>query len=145
MASCLGAVVLLVGGRADGAPRPPHAATVARQMLFAASLEHFIAVADSPRRDPRLDWSSDGCSAPVVGGTGASFDFTESCRRHDFGYRNLKRLDGGRHWSEEMRRRVDEQFRDDMRASCTGSLTKRARCAGWSEIFYRSVRIFSGR
>lgn len=144
-AVCVAVLALPGGHSAAGAPRPPNAAVVVRQMLFTASLERFITVADSTRRDPRLDWTSDGCSAPVVGSTGASFDFTAPCRRHDFGYRNLQRLDGGRHWSEATRRRIDEQFRDDMRDSCHGTLSMRSRCLAWSEVFYRSVRIFSGR
>jgi hypothetical protein len=144
LAACIALGVAVPGDAVTGAPRPPNPATVVRQMVFTYSLETFIEVADSPRRDPRLDWTSDGCSAPVVGSTGASFDFTESCRRHDFAYRNLRRLDGGRHWGADIRRRVDQQFRRDMRASCDGSWSKRTRCLGWSEVFYRSVRAFSG-
>ena len=46
------------------------------------------------RRQHRwFDWSTDGCSAPLVGGEGRSFNFVAACRRHDFGYRNLKLLD----------------------------------------------------
>lgn len=141
---CLVLSAVPLGPSVAGAPRPPDAATVARQMLFTASLEHFVSVANSPRRDPRLDWTSDGCSAPLVGSTGASFDFTDSCRRHDFGYRNLQHLDSGRHWNSGVRRRVDDQFRNDMRSSCIGPWSKRSRCLAWSEIFYQSVRIFSG-
>ena len=40
------------------------------------------------RQYPTLDWSNDGCSAPIVGSEGRSFNFRAACDRHDFGYRN---------------------------------------------------------
>jgi hypothetical protein len=44
------------------------------------------------RQYPALDWTTDGCSAPIVGSEGRSFNFRAACDRHDFGYRNFKAL-----------------------------------------------------
>src|SRR5258706_12336967 len=60
------------------------------QMLYATPMSGFIAAVGS---DQWFDWSTDFCSAPLVGNTGRSFNFTNACRRHDFGYRNLHLLD----------------------------------------------------
>ncbi len=104
-----------------------------------APLEEFIAYRDSPERDDRLDFSTDGCSAPVVGSTGISFDFTNACLRHDFGYRNYKDL--GRFEAEKAR--VDRQFYDDMVAHCrTRSFLLRGRCMTWARRFYAGVVVF---
>jgi hypothetical protein len=91
--------------------------------------------------DPRFDWSTDGCSAPVVGSRGLTFDFYEACLRHDFGYRNLEAL--GR-FDAARRLRVDERFLDDMRASCARRRPGlvRSRCRDWALLFYVAVRRF---
>lgn len=124
---------------------PPGALDLAEHLVLAVDLRAFLALADSPARDPRLDWTSDGCSAPVVESTGRSFDFTGPCRRHDFGYRNLSVLEAGRRWTASMRARVDAVFRRDMRAHCaTRSRTVRLSCRTWAEIFYRVVRARGG-
>ena len=81
------------------AARLPSKYQVTSRLTFSVSLSQFIATADSPNRDARLDWTTDGCSAPVVGSTGRSFDFTDACRRHDFAYRNFQDIDGGKKWT----------------------------------------------
>ena len=132
------------------ASSPPPAPTrtprqVVETMLFSTPLNRFIHIADSPSRDPRLDWDSDACSAPVIRSTGRSFDFIAACRRHDFGYRNLSRLEQGRHWTPPMRRRVDEQFRRDMRENCAQRAAfDKWRCLTWAEMFFRAVRVYAG-
>jgi hypothetical protein len=98
--------------------------------------------------DPWFDWSTDFCSAPLIGNTGRSFNFTNSCRRHDFGYRNLQLLDhryGTHGWNGTSRRRVDQQFLADMQSHC------RARpwydeppCFAWAAAFYSAVRVAGG-
>ena len=104
-----------------------------------APLDEFIAYRDSPDRDDRLDFSTDGCSAPVIGSTGISFDFTNPCLRHDFGYRNYKDL--GRFEAEKAR--VDRQFYDDMVAHCrTRSFLLRGRCMTWARRYYSAVVVF---
>ena len=91
--------------------------------------------------DPRFDWSTDGCSAPVVGSRGLTFDFRDACLRHDFGYRNLKAL--GR-FDAARKLRADERFLDDMRASCARRrhALVRARCRDWALLFFLAVRRF---
>src|SRR5438046_470429 len=70
-----------------------------QRMLFATTITAFTADTaghigpDGHTGDSWFDWSTDLCSAPLVGNTGRSFNFTEPCRRHDFGYRNEKLLD----------------------------------------------------
>ena len=134
----------------SSAPLPAASATqrpvdVVNELVFMTSLHDFVVTASSSRRDPRLDWRTDLCSAPVVESSGKSFDFSRSCRRHDFAYRNYSRLGGARLWTASLRARVDTVFRADMRSECTsrqGSM--RVRCLLWAETFYRAVRIYAG-
>jgi len=124
-------------GRRDAAPPPDPGALVDRYTT--APLDEFLAYHASAERDSRLDYSTDGCSAPVIGSTGVSFDFTQACLRHDFGYRNYKALDR----FEAEKARVDRQFLDDMLAHCaTRGFLLRARCRTWAQRYYLGVRAF---
>lgn len=128
---------------ASSAPRP--VASVVHELVFDTSITDFVRTATSPTRDKRLDWRTDLCSAPVLESSGRSFDFSRACRRHDFAYRNLSRLDGGRRWTAALRARVDAVFRGDMRADCLPRrATLRVRCLLWAEAYYRAVRIYAG-
>ena len=116
--------------------------------LFAISLWQFVNDARATG-DRRFDWSTDYCSAPLVGSTGLSFDFRNSCRRHDFGYRNLKLLDrwygAGRFWNAANRERVDRQFLVDMRNHCAlRAWWLRSSCLRWADTFYAAVRWLGG-
>ena len=98
---------LVVSAGLSVTPLPlPSAQSVAETLLFRTSISAFVNIANEQNHDVRLDWSSDGCSAPVVHSTGRSFDFTNACRRHDFGYRNMSQVKNGRLWSEAMRLRI---------------------------------------
>ena len=135
---------LVVAAGLSVTPLPlPSAQSVAETLLFRTSLPAFVAITDSLVRDVRLDWSTDGCSAPIVQSTGRSFDFYDACRRHDFGYRNMSRFKNGRVWSNALRLRIDAQFRRDARASCVFKirLTK-MQCLTWAETYFRAVRSF---
>ena len=135
---------LVVAAGLSVTPLPlPSAQSVAEALLFRTSLPAFVAITDSLVRDVRLDWSTDGCSAPIVQSTGRSFDFYDACRRHDFGYRNMSRFKNGRVWSNALRLRIDAQFRRDARASCVFKirLTK-MQCLAWAETYFRAVRSF---
>ena len=135
---------LVVAAGLSVTPLPlPSAQSVAETLLFRTSLPAFVAITDSLVRDVRLDWSTDGCSAPIVQSTGRSFDFYDACRRHDFGYRNMSRFKNGRVWSNALRLRIDAQFRRDARASCIFKirLTK-MQCLAWAETYFRAVRRF---
>ena len=135
---------LVVSAGLSVTPLPfPSAQSITETLLFRTSLPAFINIADSTKHDERLDWSTDGCSAPIVQSTGRSFDFYNACRRHDFGYRNMSRFKDGRIWNAKLRLRIDKQFRKDARTSCIPKLrlTKR-QCLAWAETYYRFVRAF---
>lgn len=135
----------LVALPAAPSPSQPNPLVHARHLVFDTPLQVFLAAADSPLRDDRLDWTSDGCSAPVLGDSGLSFNFRGPCRRHDFAYRNFSRLNGGLIWTPSTRRRVDDVFLRDMRQTCSQRPWAVAvRCLGWAETYYRSVRMFAG-
>ena len=115
------------------------------QMLYATPMSEFIAAVGS---DSWFDWRTDFCSAPLVGNTGRSFNFTNACRRHDFGYRNLQLLDrryGVGHWNSVNRRRADRQFLLDMKRHCRSRpWYDEPTCLAWAETFYTVVRIAGG-
>lgn len=122
---------------------PPH--IVVDTLMFRQPLSAFIKEADSPKHDTRLDWTTDGCSAPVVGSTGRTFDFYNACRRHDFAYRNYARIQSGKLWTSVLRARVDAVFKKDMLADCTRRpIADRASCKGWMDLFYSVVRTYAG-
>ncbi len=135
---------LVVAAGLSVTPLPlPSSQIVAENLLFHTSLPAFVAIANSSKRDLRLDWTTDGCSAPIVQSTGRSFDFYNACRRHDFGYHNMSRFKNGRVWSETLRLRIDEQFRKDMRSSCIArDVISRTQCRAWAETYFQAVRIF---
>jgi hypothetical protein len=129
----------------SASPVPP-AHVVADSLVFKKPLKSFIATADNPKRDQRLNWTTDGCSAPIIGSSGRSFDFYDACRRHDFAYRNFLRLENGKWWNESFRARVDAVFKKDMTADCVKrtAIDKRS-CMAWVKIFYEAVRAYSGK
>lgn len=107
-----------------------------------ASLDDFLRYRSSAGRDRALDWSTDHCSAPILGSRGIGYDFTDACVRHDFGYRNYKRLGiFGR-----TRGTVDRVFLRDMRAHCaTRGLLMRPHCHQRALQYWAGVRAFGGR
>ena len=134
---------LVVAAMISASTPPPLA--VAHSMMFRTPLSSFIATTTSPARDARLDWTTDGCSAPVVGSTGRTFDFTHACHRHDFGYRNFKAIDRGKWWTSSMRQRIDTVFRRDMLLDCDSRpKTAKKLCRAWATTFYKAVRAYSG-
>ena len=94
------------------------------------------------RQYPALDWTTDGCSAPIVGSEGRSFNFRTACDRHDFGYRNFKALGL---FDTSTRTLIDEQLHRDMNRACDSQRrTFKVRCIAWSEVFYTLVRAAGG-
>lgn len=125
--------------------RQPSPWESAMKLVFAVPLRDFVTAANDPKHDDRLDWTTDNCSAPVLGSAGKTYDFTDPCRRHDFAYRNLARLDGGKRWTAELRARVDGRFLADMRDHCASRPTiQRSACRAWATLYYDAVRKFSG-
>jgi hypothetical protein len=165
MASLLVAASSLMA--ASSVPAPASDPAVVWHLIESVSLTEFLTLRDSGI-PPQLDWSHDGCSTPLpagLGDTGRSFNFRNACDHHDFGYRNLKRLDQryncpsrtldtycaagswsyGRHWNAANRKRVDDRFLADMRADCEGrSFFQRLPCRGWATTYYTAVRIAGG-
>jgi hypothetical protein len=124
---------------------PPSPRAQIDMYVFRTPLATFISIADSPAHDSRLDWSTDGCSAPFIESTGRSFDFRSACRRHDFAYRNYSHLDNGTKWTSTLRARVDAMFLKDMQTDCARRpRVVRASCALWAQTFYRFVRTYAG-
>ncbi len=115
------------------------------RLLYATPISSFVAAVGS---DVWFDWSTDFCSAPLVGNTGRSFDFTNACRRHDFGYRNLQLLDrryGTGDWNSTGRKRVDQQFLTDMKRHCwSRPWYDEPTCLAWAATFYSVVRLVGG-
>ncbi|CAA9497385.1 MAG: hypothetical protein AVDCRST_MAG30-1714 [uncultured Solirubrobacteraceae bacterium] len=131
--------IVALQGCGPDAEQPPPSRDELTDRYTRAPLDEFLDYRNSAGRDGRLDFSTDGCSAPVVGSTGISFDFTDACLRHDFGYRNYKAL--GRFDKEKGR--VDRQFYEDMRDHCaTRSVLLRRSCEGWAQRFYAGVAVF---
>lgn len=149
--SCLAAALftLLPAVHRAAATTPVRSATADRwfvdTMLFRSSMGQFLA---NVGVDRWFDWSTDWCSAPLIGSTGRSFDFHDPCRRHDFGYRNLHLLDrryGTHQWNATSRKGVDDQFLRDMLNHCaTRSLWLRTTCTWWAKLFYAAVRLAGG-
>lgn len=92
------------------------------------------------------EWDSDDCSAPIVGSTGLSYDFTHPCHRHDFGYRNYKRLEAETAvdtWNEVSKLSTDDQLLADAREHCSGRpWYLKNQCLAWAQVFYLAVRAF---
>lgn len=95
----------------------------------------------------RFDFSNDACSSPV-GNTPWGHDFTVACQKHDFGYRNLKRLDElyapeGEHifWNEHSRALIDGQFGEDLALVCEPeSGLSSVTCDAASEAYVEAVQ-----
>jgi hypothetical protein len=151
--------VLTVSSPASAGPiatAPPRAAThsatgdlaYVEHLLYGVPMWQFLLTA--AWGDRWFDWTNDGCSAPIVGGTGRSFDFRAPCIRHDFGYRNLRLLErryggDGRYWNAVSRHRVDDQLWADMRAHCHArAWWDQPTCFAWAATFYAAVRTFGG-
>jgi hypothetical protein len=140
------AVTMSLTVASPAAAGPIHSASADQafvdRMLYSTSMKDFVA---SVGDDPWYDWSTDFCSAPLVGSTGRTFNFTDACRRHDFGYRNLHLLDrryGPGHWTTDNRKKVDKQFLSDMKSHCySRRWWDEPTCLAWAETFYRAVRV----
>ena len=110
-------------------------------MALEASLDDFQAIRDSANHDPRMDYSDDGCSAPVVGSSGPWFHFREACERHDFGYRNSKRLG----LFDTYKKRIDAIFAEDMYDAClVEAWWQRRACRYTAGAFYSGVVLAGG-
>jgi len=104
-------------------------------------LQDFLDHKSSDGQDPDLIYDDDGCSAPVLGSTGISYDFTEACERHDFAYRNYKKLG----LFDEEKANADAQFYQDMRDHCaTRSFVLKPACYANAELYRQGVEELGG-
>ncbi|KAI3570617.1 secretory phospholipase A2 [Fusarium oxysporum f. sp. albedinis] len=110
------------------------------RLLFEVDLDTFMRARDA-RNPPCLDWSSNECSwSPDMP---AGFNFIPSCRRHDFGYQNVR---GEGKLTEARRLRIDDVFKMDLYNECGkyrgfGELVRRMFCMGIADIYYAAVRL----
>jgi hypothetical protein len=142
--------VLTVVSPASAGPRHTAATdwTFVRQEVWGRTLADFLSDARHP--DRWFDWTTDGCSVPLPGGIGRTFDFREACRRHDFAYRNLQLLEhrygtGRTYWNAVDRANADRRFLVDMRDHCRHRFVfVRPFCNAWARVFYTVVRVLGG-
>ncbi|MCP2326477.1 hypothetical protein HDA40_004984 [Hamadaea flava] len=88
--------------------------------------------------DYDLDWSTDLCSSSPDNPLG--FDFKLSCARHDFGYRNHKRLGI---FTSTVKDRVDLAFYNDLKRKCaTYNWVVRPACYSLAWTYYEAVKNF---
>lgn len=93
-------------------------------------------------KDPKCcDWSSDGCSHAPEKPSG--FNFHQSCLRHDFGYRNFKKLDK---FTEKQRLKIDDNFKKDLTNECKKQKDKDdvKKCKREANVYYLAVRAGGG-
>ncbi|MVN89133.1 phospholipase [Deinococcus sp. HMF7620] len=90
-----------------------------------------------------LDWSNDGCSAPV-NYLGYNDVFHAACEVHDFGYRNLPRLTPRSEW-DGLRGATDAVFLANMKVLCDGlSAWRTPGCYAVASAYFAAVRARGG-
>ena len=88
--------------------------------------------------DYGFDWSTDYCSDSPDNPLG--FDFKLSCARHDFGYRNYKKLGL---FTSTVKSRVDSAFYEDLKRKCaTYNYFVRPACYSLAWTYYQAVKSF---
>ncbi|GIF02603.1 phospholipase [Actinoplanes siamensis] len=84
-----------------------------------------------------FDWSTDYCSSSPDNPLG--FDFTLSCYRHDFGYRNYKAIGA----FDANKSRLDSALYEDLKRKCaTYNTTVRPSCTALAWTYYQAVATF---
>ena len=126
-----------------------HDRLVIDRLVFDTPLNRFRLERSRAKRTHRwLVTTTDGCSAPVVGSSGASFNFRLACERHDLAYANytlLARVGASVEWTADLRARVDDQFQRDLQQLCTTRRhSQRLRCDAWAVVFFHAVRLAAG-
>ncbi|MFF6781606.1 phospholipase A2 [Streptomyces sp. NPDC012510] len=100
----------------------------------------------------KFNWDTDYCSwAPekIAGG----YDFSFACYRHDFGYRNYKKIAGKAAFKRSHKLRIDKAMLGDMNRACgqrfwadplTPAARKKAKaaCLKTAKKYYSAVRSF---
>ncbi len=126
---------------------PAHAATQAERLQVATAWTQPTSASQGAWNGARVyqarwssygfDWSTDFCSSSPDQPLG--FDFRLSCYRHDFGYRNFKRLNA----FPANKARVDDAFYFDMKQVCARySTVPRNTCLATAWTYYQAVKKF---
>ncbi|MDG4833555.1 phospholipase [Solwaraspora sp. WMMD1047] len=90
-----------------------------------------------PWAEYNFNWSTDYCSSSPDNPLG--FNFTLSCYRHDFGYRNYKEMSR----FSANKPRLDSAFYEDLKRACaTYNAVVRPACLSLAWTYYQAVRIF---
>ena len=136
------------GERTVATASTPDRAVVDR-LVFDTPLKRFRIERTRAKRMHRwLITSTDGCSAPIVGSSGRSFNFRLACERHDLAYANysvLSRLSLGVEWNASLRAKVDDRFQRDLQDTCSKRRhSERLRCDAWAVVFFHAVRLAAG-
>lgn len=86
------------------------------------------------------DWSSDNCSWSPDSNP---YGFTWACRRHDYGYRNLKRgesrYSGHDMWNRKNKAVVDRQFHEDLYTHCRVEHDNSSGCRNAADVYHGIV------
>jgi len=117
---------------------PPRLALV-ESYTFKVSMTTFQKARNARVHADILDWSSDKCSKSPDKPSG--FNFVPSCERHDFGYRNYKRLGL---FNEDLRHRIDDNLKRDLYKYCSQfsgwSSWRGVECRRIADIYYDAIR-----
>ena len=121
-------------------PAPPSPCTpaAADNLIFNTPIADFDR--DWDAKSPScFDWSSDDCSGSPDNPLG--FDFNYPCRRHDFGYRNSKKM---HRCTDEYKKRVDDNFQHDLYNYCSQfsgwSSWRGVECRRLADVYHEAVR-----
>ncbi|KAG0639380.1 prokaryotic phospholipase A2-domain-containing protein [Tuber brumale] len=120
---------------ADLAASSPRSVT--DRLLYSTGMGAFLTA--KRNKNPRnLDWTDDGCSNSPD--KPAGFNFLDSCKRHDFGYRNYKKQ---HRFTEANRKRVDDNFKKDLYKECSEHFGPiGSACRRIADTYYAAVRRF---
>ena len=86
---------------------------------------------------PYMDWASDECTGPFHR---SWYHFEKACHRHDFSWRNLKRIHRNfprspNVWTSWNKRAADNRLRRDLSARC-GEIWWAPGCQRTADVFY---------
>ncbi len=149
IATCLGPLLIALATSLSFTAAIPTAAAQGVDQRFRQNLYRNIIsdirfeqdLAGYKSRYPFFDWTTDGCTVPREINAKA---FYLPCVKHDFGYRNNRRV--GLH-NEETRLFVDRQLRKDMIAVCHRRTAPEntSTCLGLVNAAVAAVRLVGGR
>ncbi len=139
--------LLASAGPAAAAPSYGDQMAETNRHLNAYSMGHFLynRSHESALGITYMIFESDQCSAPLAGN--GPYNFVNPCYRHDFGYRNLKRVEStfGRDvWQWANKANVDTRFSSDLDIRCNEwNILVRPSCYATGNSYEYAVRTFA--